>query len=516
MKPLLSNVSVIVRLCILATVFVTAGIVGTYVSSNTPPPSAAPQPRPNINSLSDLQRVFAGISNPTIARSRVIDADGEVQATLPDASCLTEGEYNRDYYVPPMVSSAFVLTDGDNITVRLGKLRTDSVAQVSEILRTSKQNCVVEVSQIGYSTKSYWTRVSDRRFGDVSAIYRTAQQLHTYQGPYFDAAATIVYAISGRWIIRAEIRLGDSPGLNEVLPLILRGIDERLGTRFGTQDSDAAQTASSCGSVPKAVRGAPPLSKNEHDELTVIHDIACHGGAQELTTHMRGRFLDDSGADTPTTTLQRWQDGQQAMVELAKALENTPDGQFGALTFRSDDAAVLFDRGRGVAHLPWYGFVRHCSTAAPEPQAACALDRNGPLGGVDWQNTVHDLGCDPGGSGLEVDASRFIDVTGDGRKDAVLAMSCKPETGSRPQQLRVYDGDPNSPQLLATLLREQDGTDSRGLRVEYIDVSGGVLTVHSAGYRESDDNATPSLHVIDQFTWNGTAFVRGQRIVNPR
>jgi O-glycosyl hydrolase len=150
-----------------------------------------------------------------------------------------------------------------------------------------------------------------------------------------------------------------------------------------------------------------------------------------------------------------------------------------------------------------------------------------PLGKVDWTKAVTetDLGCNgPTGPhlGVQVDEKQFADVTGDGKKEAFVAVACVASTSSWPDRLEVFDGasDPAHPRLMATLLDYKDGTDERGLRIgstvgipHSITISGQTATVVSLGYAPTDPNCCPSRQITDTFTWNGSGFTRGPRSV---
>ncbi len=150
-----------------------------------------------------------------------------------------------------------------------------------------------------------------------------------------------------------------------------------------------------------------------------------------------------------------------------------------------------------------------------------------PLEKVDWTKVVTetDLGCNgPTGPnlGVEVDEKQFADVTGDGKKEAFVAVACVASTSSWPDRLEVFDGasDPAHPRLIATLLDYKDGTDERGLRIgknfgipQSITISGRTATVVSHGYAAADSNCCFSLQITDTFTWNGSGFTRGPRSV---
>src|SRR2546427_2883192 len=180
-----------------------------------------------------------------------------------------------------------------------------------------------------------------------------------------------------------------------------------------------------------------------------------------------------------------------------------------------------FDNGRYTA---WYNQAsNHKWVAAVTPTSPAKAD----LTTVNWTKVVTetDLGCNgPTGPhlGVQVDEKQFADVTGDGKKEAFVAVACVASTSSWPDRLEVFDGasDPAHPRLIATLLDYKDGTDERGLRIggnvgipQSITISGRTVTVVSDGYAATDPDCCFSLQITDTFTWNGSGFTRGPRSV---
>jgi len=150
-----------------------------------------------------------------------------------------------------------------------------------------------------------------------------------------------------------------------------------------------------------------------------------------------------------------------------------------------------------------------------------------PLGKVDWTHVVteSELGCNgttPGhigpNLGVEVDAKQFADVTGDDNAEAFVAVACVGSTESWPDRLEVFDGasDPDHPRRIATLLDYQDGTDGTdgyGLRIQSITISGKMVTIVSRGWTPGECFACGDQRITDTFTWNGSSFTRGSRLV---
>ena len=188
----------------------------------------------------------------------------------------------------------------------------------------------------------------------------------------------------------------------------------------------------------------------------------------------------------------------------------------------------------GLTGTLWtHSDVKNCRYVIPKivayayhPTSKATANEN-PLGKVDWTKVVTetDLGCNgPTGPhlGVQVDEKQFADVTGDGKKEAFVAVACVASTSSWPDRLEVFDGasDPAHPRLIATLLDYKDGTDERGLRIggnvgipQSITISGRTVTVVSDGYAATDSNASLSLQITDTFTWNGSGFTRAPRSV---
>lgn len=179
-----------------------------------------------------------------------------------------------------------------------------------------------------------------------------------------------------------------------------------------------------------------------------------------------------------------------------------------------------------------HSVVKNCHGVITEimkyfPPTFKATTTENPLGKVDWTKVITetDLGCNgPTGPhlGVQVDEKQFADVTGDGKKEAFVAVACVASTSSWPDRLEVFDGasDPAHPRLIATLLDYKDGTDERGLRIgsnfgipQSITISGRTVTVVSLGYAPTDPDCCFSLQITDTFTWNGSGFTRGSRSV---
>jgi hypothetical protein len=178
----------------------------------------------------------------------------------------------------------------------------------------------------------------------------------------------------------------------------------------------------------------------------------------------------------------------------------------------------------GKGYTAWYNQASdHKWGAAATPTSPPKSD----LTRVDWTKVVTetDLGCNGPTRphlGVQVDEKQFADVTGDGKKEAFVAVACVASTSSWPDRLVVFDGasDPAHPRLIATLLDYQDGTDERGLRIgsnvgipQSITISGQTVTVVSLGYAPTDPDCCPSRQITDTFTWNGSGFTRGPRSV---
>jgi Alpha/beta hydrolase of unknown function (DUF915) len=182
--------------------------------------------------------------------------------------------------------------------------------------------------------------------------------------------------------------------------------------------------------------------------------------------------------------------------------------------------------------LSTHSVVKNCKEVTDKimtyfPPTSRATATENPLGKVDWTKVVTetDLGCNgPTGPhlGVQIDEKQFADVTGDGTKEAFVAVACVASTSSWPDRLEVFDGasDTAHPRLIATILDYKDGTDERGLRIgsnfgipQSITISGRTVTVVSHGYAATDPDCCFSLKITDTFTWNGSGFTRGPRSV---
>ncbi len=162
------------------------------------------------------------------------------------------------------------------------------------------------------------------------------------------------------------------------------------------------------------------------------------------------------------------------------------------------------------------GHAANTATASPSAPSGSATARSklrtyNPERVV-WPRLVK-LDCADAAGGPIVEVAATADVTGDRHDEVFLVAECRASTSSWPQWLYVYDGlaGPAGPRRIATLLSDEDGTDSRGLREIKVRTSGRTVSVTAEGYDESDPNALPSLKVRDTFTWNDSRFVRGER-----
>jgi hypothetical protein len=490
---------------LLAVVFVLAGVAGIWWRAGTPAAENVARPAIDLNSAHDLQDILANLVLPGVVPGKAVDAERDDLPALPPDECLVQGKNADDLEAVTPVEQTYTMPDDGSAVVRLGRIRGDRSDDVARMIRSTKPFCVQEADSDGSPARTTWTRVAATGFGLDSVTFRTATTADGTRGPVLNTADTVVYVMSGRWLVRVQMTLGGDPATDRVIPALLGRLDSALHTALAV----SRPRGSGCGPVP----GPPVLTPREHDTVTLIHDSACRRAADDLLPLMLGRFVDDGGPGTPEAALRRAT--PQVFDTVVAALEHPPIRKHGALTFRAGNAAVLFDMVGSFRGLSWTGLVTRCGTPE-QPGNACSPDRNGPLGDTAWENALQGLGCESGGPGVELDAVHYADITGDGTPEAIVAGSCIPETGSSPQSLSVYGESSGRLVLIARLLGAQDGTDSRGLRVEYADFSSSVLSVVSAGYRDDDATAFPGLVVTDQFAWNGTAFVRGPRSVRPR
>ncbi|MBP2472349.1 hypothetical protein JOF53_001221 [Crossiella equi] len=102
-------------------------------------------------------------------------------------------------------------------------------------------------------------------------------------------------------------------------------------------------------------------------------------------------------------------------------------------------------------------------------------------------------------------------MTGDGHKDALLAITCSYLRSPVPGEVLVYDGasSPDSPVLVQALLRGEPGAAPAGLWPTGVSVGAdGLLVVHSLTWRDQSRTGKADVPVTTWLQWQRGAFTR--------
>ncbi|MEV5535959.1 hypothetical protein AB0L13_03815 [Saccharopolyspora shandongensis] len=413
------------------------------------------------------------------------------------------------------VAAQYSLPNPAQVLVGVARLDRHEVQPVRDALR-SGGHCTGQPAQYGIvddEDVDVWTKVSRPWFGEESALYRTVSyRLDADQRPAdLVPGPAWAFTLSGQWLVAMRVDDGSLETAASIHPQLFARWDSELGTAF----LRPAESGGGCGSVDLDVENLPAerLGDSATRALIGLHDVACQGrGDVALTAVSDPLFLDDRVVgrdflseipDSPT---------------LAALLETRAVHRNGAIIYRNGDSAAVFStvHDGSWAWIAWSAYVRHCSAPATE---MCGPDPNGPLGGADWQAVLADA-CSPvdQGDAVLIDHSLFHDVTGDGRKDALLTVACDLGNTIGIGEVRVYDGasDPRNPRLLQVLLRGDQGELGTGLRPDLLAVIDGELWVASLTWRDDDARKRPSVRQVDRFRWlpNG-AFQHVGRSVAP-
>jgi hypothetical protein len=144
-------------------------------------------------------------------------------------------------------------------------------------------------------------------------------------------------------------------------------------------------------------------------------------------------------------------------------------------------------------------------TASPAQAPAGPVPPEG-LVGVDWTRYARDCTVVAGGSGLStiVDSVQDVDVTGDGRAEALVVSRCDSPTSSWPQEVDVFDGTSprQSPARIGRLLAD----DPEYPREVAVRVQDGRVVVDAVGLSENAATCCPDLVLHRVFAWTGTTF----------
>ncbi|RKT86673.1 hypothetical protein SAMN05421805_10918 [Saccharopolyspora antimicrobica] len=399
----------------------------------------------------------------------------------------------------------YVLPQDVEVLVGFVLLDEDEVAAAREALRTGG-HCTGRPADADDEGVDVWTKVSRPWFGDVSALYRAAGYYADDEQRPSDLVPGPAYAftLSGRWLTVMRTGDGSLETAASVYPQLFDRWDERTRAAF----LRPAESAGGCGSANLDVAGLPAgkLDESARRALIGLHDVACQGrGDVALAAVSDPLFLDDrvvvreNLAEVPDPG------------KLAALLETRAEHRNGAIVYRAGDSAAVFSTVHegGWSWIAWSSYVRACSAA---PAGMCDPDPHGPLGGADWQVVLADAGCASSGAGdaVLIDHAVFQDVTGDGKKDALITAACNAGNTIGVGEVRVYDGasPPQSPRLLQVLYRDDPGALGTGLRPEALTVAGDELVVESLTWRADDRRKNPGARQVDRFRWSGSGFAR--------
>ena len=141
--------------------------------------------------------------------------------------------------------------------------------------------------------------------------------------------------------------------------------------------------------------------------------------------------------------------------------------------------------------------------ASPSPPSRKpATGQAGQSSEPDWKRIAfRALACKPSylPAKAEIHQVDHADLTGDGRRDAIVVASCPTNPSTNAVHVFVYDGDSTKKPLLTV------GKDSY-LRTADITTSGRKLTVDSEAISDDAPLCCPDLRVSQTWTWNGSTF----------
>jgi hypothetical protein len=124
---------------------------------------------------------------------------------------------------------------------------------------------------------------------------------------------------------------------------------------------------------------------------------------------------------------------------------------------------------------------------------------------VSWKTVTFDaLNCPHfnGYTTADVSSVQYSDLTGDGRKEAVVAASCQTTTAQNPISVFVYDGA-NTKQPLKRLL--SIGVHSY-LVTAKVTINGKTVTVNSKALSDKAPRCCPDLRIVQSATWRNGSF----------
>jgi len=177
-------------------------------------------------------------------------------------------------------------------------------------------------------------------------------------------------------------------------------------------------------------------------------------------------------------------------------------------------AAPSADSGVGSAASQAAGPAPSPSTSPttrPAPPPATPAEKSPPAGqggqssDVDWKRVAfRALGCKHHADlpkRAEVQHLGHADLTGDGRRDAIVAASCPTTTSTHAVHVFVFGADSSTEPLLTI------GKDAY-LRTVDVRTRGRVLTVDSEALSDDAPLCCSDLRITQSWKWTGSAFTR--------
>jgi hypothetical protein len=140
-----------------------------------------------------------------------------------------------------------------------------------------------------------------------------------------------------------------------------------------------------------------------------------------------------------------------------------------------------------------------------EKPSAPSTGQGGQSDDTDWAKVAfRALGCKRHSDlpkRAEVQHVDHVDLTGDGRRDTIVAASCPTTTSTNAVRLFVFGADSSTEPLLTI------GKDSY-LRTADVRTKGRSLTVESEALSDDAPLCCPDLRITQSWTWTGSAFTR--------
>lgn len=182
---------------------------------------------------------------------------------------------------------------------------------------------------------------------------------------------------------------------------------------------------------------------------------------------------------------------------------------------------VVLSTGEGIAAMTAeiggqdYLRSRLILTQARDPRLG------NPFAGMDWSSFLRPvLGCLPSTGEkwdhVEVSASRYVDVTGDGVPDELLLTACPTSTSANPAQVVVVDGTStaSSPQVIGVLPGVPNGMTNYYSSMSFT-TKGTTVTLTGQSYSGNTPMCCPDLMLTITYRWRGGRFVQTRRTVKP-